>query len=577
VNYLEHSERGAPKHEIENEDRSTFAPWRMYVLVGTVWLIIIGMAGYSFRQGMRMNAVRGSLLDAAMEIKLEATNAHLWFEKSLGGGRSGDIQLVWAHLDQADRYARAALEGRRSPEGTFVPVDDAETRQEINDLRGKLAEFRDIAKQRLAQRDTSGAGTPVEQRYGALFRALVKQVDKVESRLRQVMARELRSFQYTQIGLVAACLLVSLLSGIYFSRFQRRRREDLLAAQEAKANLEKAVLERERVEKSVRIERDNLVNILGSMDDGVYIANQQHDIEYLNPALRKEFGPFEGKKCYELFHDRKEICPRCRNPSVFSGETVRWEWHSSKSQRTYDVIDTPLKGTSGRVLKLEILRDITERKRAEEELRAYQEQLRSLASELALAEERERRRIAGELHDHIGQSLALSKMRLGLARESTSSAALEKTLDEISTLIDQCLRDTRSLTFDLSPPVLYELGFGRAVEWLAERFKNSYGITITLEDDGQPKAMGDDLRFLLFRAVRELLVNVVKHAHANTTKVTTRRENGRIRITVEDDGVGFEASSATSKGGAARGYGLFSIQERMNHLGGHVDIEGEGA
>ena len=129
------------------------------------------------------------------------------------------------------------------------------------------------------------------------------------------------------------------------------------------------IAERVRAEEALRLERDNLINILEAMEDGVYIVNQQYDIQYVNPVLQGDFGPFEGRKCYAYFHDREEVCPWCKNRDVFAGKTVQWEWYSSKNQRTYDLIDTPLRNADGSMSKLEIFRDITERKRAEETLR----------------------------------------------------------------------------------------------------------------------------------------------------------------------------------------------------------------
>jgi signal transduction histidine kinase len=188
-----------------------------------------------------------------------------------------------------------------------------------------------------------------------------------------------------------------------------------------------------------------------------------------------------------------------------------------------------------------------------------------------LLEERERRRIANDLHDHIGQTLALSKIKLGELRESVSPS-LVKPLGEIHELIEQTIQYTRSLTFELSPPILYELGFEAAVEWLAEQIQEKHGISVDFEDDLQPKPVGKEMRILLFKAVGELLMNVIKHAQAHKAKVAIRREGCNIRITVEDDGIGFYIPEASQLAGVG-GFGLFSIRERLRHFGGSLQIQ----
>jgi len=105
------------------------------------------------------------------------------------------------------------------------------------------------------------------------------------------------------------------------------------------------------------------------MVDGVYIVSRDYKVEFMNKTLVDEFGDRVGGICYEVFHKREEPCPKCKNPEVFSGKRVRWEWHSRRKNKTYDLIETPLKNTDGTLSKLTIFRDITDRKLAEEQIK----------------------------------------------------------------------------------------------------------------------------------------------------------------------------------------------------------------
>jgi signal transduction histidine kinase len=215
-----------------------------------------------------------------------------------------------------------------------------------------------------------------------------------------------------------------------------------------------------------------------------------------------------------------------------------------------------------------------ERKRAEKRAREYQAQLKSLASELTLAEEHERHRLATDLHDQISQSLVISKIKLEALRKSGYGRKLDKALDDVCNSIGQTIQRTRTLTFDLSSPVLYELGFEMAVsEWLTSQIQQKHGITVEFETDGEAKPLDDDIRTLLFRDVRELLINVVEHARAHKVKVSINRLGEQISITVEDNGVGFDPAEVLSMAARKGEFGLFSIRERLEWLGGHLEIE----
>lgn len=214
--------------------------------------------------------------------------------------------------------------------------------------------------------------------------------------------------------------------------------------------------------------------------------------------------------------------------------------------------------------------EIRERKWAEEELLVYHQRLRSLTSELALAEERERRRIAVEVHDRIAQNLAFAKISLGGLRAAMPSAESAETAGQVIKLIDDTIQDTRALVSELALPILYELGFVPAVEFLTQQTERRHNIIFAFDDDGQPKPLSDDLRVLLFQAVRELLVNIVKHAQARKAKVLLRADGDQVLVEVKDDGVGFDTTKIESN---ADCFGLFSIQQRLEPLGGSLSVE----
>jgi signal transduction histidine kinase len=213
--------------------------------------------------------------------------------------------------------------------------------------------------------------------------------------------------------------------------------------------------------------------------------------------------------------------------------------------------------------------EINERVRAQNSILAYQGRLQALATDLSLTEERERRRIAAVLHDAVGHTLAVAVIRLRDLLSSKRGNGVTPELEDVCKLVEQSIQHTRSLTLDLSPPILYELGLEPAIEWLAERVQKQHWLTVSVKADSASKPMDDQVRALVFNAVRELLVNVVKHAQAKNVTVTIRRVEQAVEIVVKDDGIGFEHRQSA----APSGFGLFNIRERLVHLGGRFEVE----
>jgi PAS domain S-box-containing protein len=229
---------------------------------------------------------------------------------------------------------------------------------------------------------------------------------------------------------------------------------------------------------------------------------------------------------------------------------------------------------NGETYSIAVIRDITERKQAEQKILEYQKRLKKLAIQLTLVEEQERRRIAGQLHDEVSQTLAMAKIKLDTLRNSLQSEASAAVIKEISSSVEEVILETRMLTFELSNPILYEVGFEAAVEdWLNDNIREKHGIATEFYDDGLPKPLNENLKTMLFRNVRELLNNCIKHAKAGKIMVGLRRINDSIEVTVEDNGVGFDPAQVRTKTGKKATYGLFSIRENIENAGGYFEIE----
>jgi PAS domain S-box-containing protein len=317
---------------------------------------------------------------------------------------------------------------------------------------------------------------------------------------------------------------------------------------------------------------------------GMALVDLDGRIVESNPALQEMLGVSREQMYNRVFHDFTGSADAERCTTLFkdlvTGKRpsfqVEKEFTRQDGRRGWGRLTvSPFRVETGDLrFAIAMVEDITDQKQAEAEISTYQEQLRSMASDLSLAEERERRRLATELHDHVGQILALAQIKLGALRESANSNALLAPMDEIRRLIEQTIQYTRSLTFELSPPILYDLGFEAAVEWLADTVREQHGILIQVSNDAHHKPMNDEFRVLLFQAVRELLFNVVKHAKALVVKVSLNREGMNLRVQVADDGVGL-GIDPKSAAAAAQGFGLFSIRERLKHLGGNMEVESE--
>jgi CheY-like chemotaxis protein len=220
-------QRSVSTNQLKNEPTGT--PWLIYVLIIVTATIIIGMMGYSYTTSTRMNTVYAPLVDATMEIKLSTTTGHLWFEEIMSGDSHEDIEIVWDALDEADWYAQVMLEGGENTEGTFISLDDISMRNEIKHVQEKLVEFRRVTQQRLDAKSESGVGSDIDQRYDAIFADFIEQADQVETRLQEIIAQDLSTYQLIQTIMLVGVVIAFVATGGAFHMFNRRQQEAEIA------------------------------------------------------------------------------------------------------------------------------------------------------------------------------------------------------------------------------------------------------------------------------------------------------------------------------------------------------------
>ena len=330
--------------------------------------------------------------------------------------------------------------------------------------------------------------------------------------------------------------------------------------------------------------RSRLTTILEATSDLVLMSLPDDSVAYINRAGRELVGwdaddDLSEKQTRKIFSKptrrliRTEVVPTAERDGLWEGEAT--VLGPDQNEIPVSMVVMTHRTPDGKTDRFSaIMRDISERRKAREALLDSREQLRALAAELAAAEDRERRRIATYLHDQIGQALAVLRIRFGALKMASDPADAEKLVTEISDLLEWAIEETNTLTFDLSPPILYELGLEAALEWVGETLCEKHDVVFSFVGAEQKISLTEEMASLLFRCARELVMNVVKHAKAQHVVIKVATQANSISITVEDDGAGFDTSVLANDRRMDR-FGLYSIRERMTFIGGEFTVDSD--
>ncbi len=312
---------------------------------------------------------------------------------------------------------------------------------------------------------------------------------------------------------------------------------------------------------------------------------------YISSAAEKILGfpthEMIGKGFLSFFQERSEknriknlVFSYIKNRTSFRGE----EYVSSRKDGTavwMSVSGFPVFDGQNNYLGYRgINHDITLRKKVESELLkslreidAYKEKLKVLNSALTLAEEKERRRIAELLHDNLGPTLSLANLKITSALNKTTLEEAKKQLVDCTLLIQDTISQSRSLTYELSPPILYELGLISAIKWKLDQFSGLFEIRTSVTGDESNLGLSDDIRILLFRIISELVLNIVKHAQATEIQISVGKEGDQLRVSITDNGKTPNTYNEQSPLQGNEGLGMFLIKERLDSLQGSLILE----
>ncbi len=302
----------------------------------------------------------------------------------------------------------------------------------------------------------------------------------------------------------------------------------------------------------------DMLNVIFGIDEQ-YKKNIKSWLKLVHPDHRREMTNY----LYDVVLKQKKAFDKEYRIKRHNNKETRW---------VHGIGELEYNDQGNPVRMIGTIQDITQKKATEEKINLYQKKLRQLNSQLMRTEEMERRRIAVNIHDYISQSLAIAKIKLTTLKNQLNSEKTINEINEITSSISDAIRNSRIITSELSPPILFELGLMAALNWKLEQIEKIHGIHTLLLGDLSEFDLTEDEQILLFRVASELIMNTVKHAQAKQLFVKVKANTKQMILEVRDDGRGFYAEQIMQRTEKQEGFGLFSIKERIEQLGGKFQI-----
>ena len=337
------------------------------------------------------------------------------------------------------------------------------------------------------------------------------------------------------------------------------------------------ITDRKNAEEMYRLLADNT-------NDIIVLQDANADLKYISPAVENLLGYKQdellNKKFIEVIHkdDMINIKEAFRN-KLLKGLTIDAIIYRVCHKKGHfvwlETLVSPIIKDNKIVSIISTSRDISQWMSAKKEIEEYQSSLQKLTSEISMIEEKQKKEIAANIHDHLSQSLVISKMRISDLEKKPELNSIYKDLDFIKSHISNALENSRKITYELSPPVLYQLGIVDALDWYAEETENKYDIKFQFNSNVDTVKLSDVKSILIFRCVQEAVTNTIKYAEATSITLKLTKDKKAVDILITDNGKGFDTAVLNAGGNSSSGFGLFAVKERIRSMNGLLTITSE--